>query len=154
MKVVIFDEGFIPGLGRGPFRTPIEISEDKFFLYKQMGLKVINAEKTVPIAETGIRNRTIKNKIESEEIENIKTAPVEENIISTTNDIIKEVDETVDETEETVTEEKSSTEDEAASLEDLTKKELMSMLDEKEIKYQTTMLKSELIELVNEAYNG
>lgn len=98
MKAVIYDEGFIPGLGRGPFKTPIEISEDKFFLYKRMGLHIIRADKNVPIVESGIRNRKRIKKEEyilptSEPVKEIQVIP--EPVIEETTPVEEVVKETV-----------------------------------------------------------
>ena len=126
MKVCIFDEGFIPGLGRGPFRTPIEVSADKYALYKRMGLKVIDASKTVSIAESGVINRVRKVKEEEipEEVEEVIESPIEE---AKEEEIPEEVEE--------------------VDINSLTKKELIQLLTENGIECNNNMTKSQLISL-------
>jgi hypothetical protein len=160
MKVVIFDEGFIPGLGRGPFRTPIEISEDKFFLYKRMGIQVIKADVTAPIAESGVFNRTVTKSIsdnipneEPEVVEEVKPVvketkveetkieepAVEEVAVEAAND--SEVDEVIEEAVE-----------EEVVITDLTKKELVDLLHENGIEEASkNMTKDELVKLAEES---
>ena len=134
MKVCIFDEGFIPGLGRGPFRTPIEITEDQFGLYKRMGLKIINATKNISIAETGVFNRVPST---AEEIP----------IITEESEIKKEIIEEAIEnnnTEEIINEKT----DEEIDIDSLTKKELINILNENQIECNNNITKSKLKELV------
>lgn len=148
MKVVIYDEGFIPGLGRGPFRTPIEISEEKFFLYKRLGLTIINASKSVPMAESGVINR-IKSKIN-----NTSDTIIED----VSNEEIKkeEVIETIVEEENTINDEIVNNENEEEVIEEeidintLTKKELIELLTESGIEINGNMNKTQLLELANE----
>jgi hypothetical protein len=178
MKVCILDEGFIPGLGRGPFKTPIEISEDKYALYKRMGLQIINATKTVPIAESGVINKFPKKKteinipkveeklVEEEVKEVIPETTIEPTIAeevveetATEEPVVEEVKEVIPETtveptiaeevvEETATEEPVVEEtEEVVDLNNLTKKELIDLLTEADIKCNNTMTKSQLIEL-------
>jgi hypothetical protein len=143
MKVCILDEGFIPGLGRGPFKTPIEISEDKYALYKRMGLQIINATKTVPIAESGVINKFPKKKTE------INIPKVEEKLVEEeVKEVIPETTVAEEVVEETATEEPVVEEtEEVVDLNNLTKKELIDLLTEADIKCNNTMTKSQLIEL-------
>lgn len=87
MKVIIFDESFVPGLGKGPFLEPIEIAQDKYFLYKRMGLRIFDVSKKVSIVETGVKNRQKRT-------ENFSEATNDErkiiNSVSNTNLEVKE----------------------------------------------------------------
>ena len=155
MKVCIFDEGFIPGLGRGPFRTPIEVTEDMYALYKRMGLKVINATKTVSIAESGVFNRVVKKS--NKEEENIAMEEtVEETTEETTNETVEEeveetTNEVTDETVEEVVEEETTDETvEEVEINSLTKKELIKLLTENGIECNNNMTKAQLIKLFEE----
>lgn len=163
MKVVIFDEGFIPGLGRGPFKSPIEISEDKYFLYKQMGLKVLNAEKTVPIVETGIRNRVksvneldeIQKETElKEEIKDSHEETVELGVVSEETFEEPVVEETPVEVE-TEVEESSEAEEtenyEEVDINSLTKKELIDLLTEAGVECNNNMTKRTLVSLAEKS---
>jgi hypothetical protein len=180
MKVVIYDEGFIPGLGRGPFKTPIEISEDKFFLYKRMGLHIIRADKNVPIVESGIRNRKHIKKEEytlptSEPVKENpvipepvveETIPVEE-VVEETIPVEEAVEETIDEiTDDAVKEETTDDvnsldetideiqdedfEEAEVDLNSLTKKELVTLLTEEGIECNSNMNKTTLLKLAEE----
>lgn len=148
MKVCIFDDGFIPGLGRGPFRTPVEIPDDMYSVYKRMGLKIINASSTVSIAESGLKNRTKIKKSEENVYESIK----EEIPVIETTPVVEEVVEPVEEApvedaevaaEEIVEEE--------VDINSLTKKELIDLLTENGITCNNNMTKSQLIQLFEEA---
>lgn len=87
MKAIIFDETFVPGLGRGPFLDPIEIPKDKFFLYKRMGLRIFDVTKTASIAETGVKNRHTR-------IENFNnTSNAEKKIINSVTNVNLEIKE-------------------------------------------------------------
>ena len=131
MKVCIFDEGFIPGLGRGPFRTPIEITEDQFGLYKRMGLKIINATKNISMAETGVFNRVPNTE---EEIPVIIEEP----------EVKKEIEETIENNSvEDIIEEETI---EEIDIDSLTKKELIDILNENQIECNNNMTKSKLKE--------
>ena len=160
MKVVIYDEGFIPGLGRGPFKTPIDISEDKFYLYKQMGLTIIRADKSVPIVESGIRNRTVTKK-ENVNIPEVKPVEVEPTVVETTPEVVKEEEisevETVDEVtpevvdEPEVEDEVSEDEEETEiDLNSLTKRQLVELLTEAGVECNSNMNKTTLLALAEE----
>ena len=167
MKVVIYDEGFIPGLGRGPFKTPIDISEDKFYLYKQMGLTIIRADKSVPIVESGIRNRTVTKK-ENVNIPEVKSVEVEPTVVETpkftkkvevTPEVVKEEEvsevETVDEitpevVDEPEVEEVSEEEETEIDLNALTKRQLVELLTEAGVECNSNMNKATLLALAEE----
>ena len=166
MKAVIYDEGFIPGLGRGPFKTPIEISEDKFFLYKRMGLHIIRADKNVPIVESGIRNRKHNKKEEytlptSEPVREIpvipepvveETAPVEEVVEETVVEEIAPIEEVVEETVDEITNnavEEESTDD-VNSLDETIDETQDEDFEEAEVDLNS-LTKKELVTLLTEA---
>jgi len=171
MKVVIYDEGFIPGLGRGPFKTPIDISEDKFYLYKQMGLTIIRADKSVPIVESGIRNRTVTKK-ENVNIPEVKSVEVEPTVVETpkftkkvevTPEVVKEEEvsevetvdeitpEVVDEPEvEEVSEEEETVDEITPEVVDEPEVEEVSEEEETEIDLNA-LTKRQLVELLTEA---
>jgi len=56
MKVVIFDDKIVPGLGQGPFLDPIFIPDDKYFLYKRLGYRIVNVSSRTPLVESGLKN--------------------------------------------------------------------------------------------------
>jgi len=173
MRVIIKSEGFIPGLGEGPFLKPIEIPDDKFYLYKRMGLEVINVSEKVPMSQGGIYAR--ENTIDREPIKivsgldpNIKTNDVK--ISPTVKSTIKEdeVEEVVsvdttetedsedmDEVEPTeVSIEKESEEEETSDdeidLEAMTKREIISLLNDNGIEVDNKLNKNELINFAEE----
>ena len=143
MKVCIYDDGFIPGLGKGPFLQPIEISEDKYKTYKMMGLKIINASKYVSIAETGVVNRMpISTKPTKEE--EIKALEEEIKETETVEEVIEEkpvIEETIEEIVEEVDE--ISVEE----IESYSKKELVEFLELNEVEFDNKATKKELVEI-------
>lgn len=163
MKVIIFDEQFIPGLGKGPFTDPIEISEDKFNLYKRLGLKIIDVSKTAPIAESGVRNvqKTKKNNISSlnnEEISIVNKVsktnfPVNDNTSISSKQVEKE--EIVEESKSDIIEEPIEESIEDVKTEEILEEEeveetvVEEKLDEEEIDLEA-LTKRELIELLND----
>lgn len=158
MKVIILDESFIPGLGRGPFKTPIEIKDEMYFVYKKMGLDIYNVTKSVPFAQTGVINSNrVKNdiedyekKIEQNNIVEEKEITVEETPRTETKTEDLEVDEmSVEETTETVKEEETSDE-ESIDLESMTKKEIITLLTENGIEVDNKMNKSQLVDYAAE----
>jgi len=154
MKVCIYDEGFIPGLGKGPFREPVEITEDKYLIYKQMGLKIIDATKYVSIAETGVINRVSTPK---------KSQPIVEEKVEVAVEVkpvVKEETKTEPVIEETKVEEeiKEETVEEVAEPEDVeeveiteeelktySKKELIELLTDNEIEFDSKATKKDLL---------
>jgi len=162
MKVCIFDEAFIPGLGQGPFRTPVEITRDRYDIYKRMGLHIIDASATVPIAESGVINRVHYTK-QKEETENIKETPVIESIEINNSEVIENIEtvnndkeEIVDETSEIkeeeleIDEEVEEDEEEEVDIDSLSKKDLLDLLKSNDIPCNNSMTKKELTDLVNE----
>lgn len=160
MKVCIFDEAFIPGLGQGPFRTPVEITRDRYDVYKRMGLHIIDASATVPIAESGVINRVRYTK-PKEEKEVIKETPVTEIIEQPIEDNIPEVVENIEvietieeneEIKEEVIDETSEIkeDEEEVDIDSLSKKDLLDLLKSNDIPCNNSMTKKELVDLVNE----
>lgn len=101
MKVIIYDAAIIPGLGQGPFLEPVAITDEKFFLYKRMGLKVVDVTNKAPIAESGIRNRQFNEKpsqafIESERQKKTEVKKTVEKEVYETPVIKEEVPEEVE----------------------------------------------------------
>jgi len=155
LKVCIYDDGFIPGLGKGPFLQPIEISEDKYKTYKMMGLKIINASKYVSIAETGVVNRmpistkpTKEKEIKALEKEIKETETIEEVIKEepVVEEVIKEepvVEETIEEIEKVEEVEEISVEE----IESYSKKELVEFLKLNEVEFNNKATKKELVEI-------
>lgn len=170
MKVIILNDSFIPGLGRGPFKTPIEIKDEMYFIYKKMGLEIFNVTKSVPFAQTGVINSNrIKNDIEDYEkkIEQINIVDKKETSIEDENRIeTKPVDLENDEkesseevtTENIITEESkiedtetiSDSDEESIDLESMTKKEIISLLTENGIEVDNKMNKSQLVDYAAE----
>ena len=145
MKVCIYDDGFIPGLGKGPFLQPIEISEDKYKTYKMMGLKIINASKYVSIAETGVVNRMPISTKPTKEKE-IKALEKEIKETETIEEVIKEepvVEETIEEIEKVEEVEEISVEE----IESYSKKELVEFLKLNEVEFNNKATKKELVEI-------
>lgn len=168
MKVIILNDSFIPGLGRGPFKTPIEIKDEMYFIYKKMGLEIFNVTKSVPFAQTGVINSNrIKNDIEDYEkkIEQTNIVDKKETIIEDKTRIETKPDDLENDekkssedviTESVVTEE-SETEDtetisdeESIDLESMTKKEIIALLTENGIEVDNKMNKSQLVDYAAE----
>lgn len=164
MKVIITTEGFIPGLGYGPYLEPTEISRDKYFTLKKLGITVVDVTAKVPVAETGLKNRIITKAVEPSEVK-IEDTPID--IIEATNEVVEEpteevkevmedvteVTETVedvieDTTEEVTTEEVSELEGDEltqADLEAMTKKEIITLLTDNGIEVDTKLNKANLV---------
>ena len=175
MLVKIFENRFVPGIGHGPFNEPISISEEKFRLLKRMGINVVKIQPSVismgPKAfKENYGSKKIEKapeitnatKIEEEKVINeIKTPIIEEEITVEQNentiDEIVETEEISEETEvveeEKENEEKNNEDDEVVEEidpENLTKKEIMQMLDEAGVEYSNTANKATLISLLEE----
>lgn len=168
MKVIILNDSFIPGLGRGPFKTPIEIKDEMYFIYKKMGLEIFNVTKSVPFAQTGVINSNrIKNDIEDYEkkieqtniVDKKETTIEDETRIETKPDDLEndEKESSNEVTTESVVTEETETEDtetisdeESIDLESMTKKEIIALLTENGIEVDNKMNKSQLVDYAAE----
>lgn len=168
MKVIILNDSFIPGLGRGPFKTPIEIKDEMYFIYKKMGLEIFNVTKSVPFAQTGVINSNrIKNDIEDYEkkieqtniVDKKETIIEDETRIETKPDDLEsdEKESSKEFTTESVVTEETETEDtetisdeESIDLESMTKKEIIALLTENGIEVDNKMNKSQLVDYAAE----
>lgn len=169
MLVKIFEDRFVPGIGHGPFNDPISITEDQYRLLKRMGIHVAKIQPSV--VSMGVKafketygNKKIEKAVEVEEpvvkindsikistpiIEETVTEPIVEDkideVVETTEE--ESIEETIEEPE-TVEEEEIEESTEEVDVESLTKKEIMSMLDEAGVTYSNTANKATLVSLL------
>lgn len=172
MLVKIFEDRFVPGIGHGPFNEPISITEDKYRLLKRMGVHVVKIQPSV--VSMGVKafketygNKKIEKSVEVEDSINIENSiespiPVEETVAEPIvedkiDEVVEEIETTEDESiketieeSETVEEEENEETTEEVDVESLTKKEIMSMLDEAGITYSNTANKATLVSLLEE----
>lgn len=156
MRVIINDEKYIPGVGQGPVKSPVSISED---LYRRLvvgGYTVIRIKtpkpvlvendstvnsvldvKTIDKTSEEIPNEELEPEVEDKEEEPLEVAPVVEE---------ENEDDNVEILDDTPEENVSSDE----NYEGLTVKDLKEMLDEKGIKYKYSSRRDELVDLLNE----
>lgn len=171
MLVKIFEDRFVPGIGHGPFNDPISITEDQYRLLKRMGIHVAKIQPSV--VSMGVKafketygNKKIEKAVEVEEpvvkiddsikistpiitIEDTVTEPIVEDkideVVETTEE--ESIEETIEEPE-TVEEEEIEESTEEVDVESLTKREIMSMLDEAGVTYSNTANKATLVSLL------
>lgn len=172
MLIKIFEDRFVPGIGHGPFNEPISITEDKYRLLKRMGVHVVKIQPSV--VSMGVKafketygNKKIEKSVEVEDSINIENSiespiPVEETVAEPIvedkiDEVVEEIETTEDESiketieeSETVEEEENEETTEEVDVESLTKKEIMSMLDEAGITYSNTANKATLVSLLEE----
>lgn len=172
MLVKIFEDRFVPGIGHGPFNEPISITEDKYRLLKRMGVHVVKIQPSV--VSMGVKafketygNKKIEKSVEVEDsikiensiessihVEETVAKPIVEDKI---DEVVEEIETTEDESiketieePETVEEEENEETTEEVDVESLTKREIMSMLDEAGIAYSNTANKATLVSLLEE----
>jgi len=152
VKVKIYNDKYIPGVGRGPFiDPPVEISEETYRLLKIIGITMVKVEESK--LETIGSNEEVDETPVEEEVETVEE--VVEEATTEAEDTVEEVDETpVEEEVETVEEvvEEATTEAEDTVEEvDYTKmsnNELKKILAANNVKYGSTEKKDSLIEKV------
>ena len=85
VKVRIFNKGKIPGLGLGPFRTPVSISLEKYESLKKMGYSISIVNTSSNISLETISSIKVEKKEESVtptvKVEKTETVKEEETVI-------------------------------------------------------------------------
>ena len=122
VKVKIYNDKYIPGVGRGPFiDPPVEISEETYRLLKIIGITMVKVEES--------KLETIGSNEEVDE------TPVEEEV-ETVEEVVEE---TTTEAEDTV---------EEVDYTKMSNNELKKILAANNVKYGSTEKKDSLIEKV------
>src|SRR5699024_296544 len=124
MKVIINEEGFIPGLGRGPFKTPFDLDSNQVFNLRQLGYLVLE-----------VKESPDRIKLDPSHLPEKKSQPEEEGSlieeINTGEETESNEDQEVEESDET-TDEELDTEEETESNEDQEVEETDETTDEEE----------------------
>lgn len=149
LRVVIREDKFIPGLGKGPFTKPVEISRNHLFNLRQQGFFVTEVSNN----DLGLTPRQVKDQVPSEssleggaeELDRIEAVEPDEEVHE--EDVQEDSDDTVED-EVPVDDEQDSDNDD---LEDFTVAELKEMLDEKDIEYKHNDKKDDLIAKLKES---
>jgi hypothetical protein len=117
VKVKIFKDGYIPGIGSGPIRIPTYISREKYERLLKLGFNVILVEEPKVKIPEKLINNTSNTKNETKEVTPVVEEPkvVEEKTVEIVTPVevttTEEVTETPTETEEEAPNEEVSTEE-------------------------------------------
>src|SRR5699024_6593024 len=168
MKVIINEEGFIPGLGRGPFKTPFDLDSNQVFNLRQLGYLVLEVKESpdrIKLDPSHLPEKESQPEEEGSLIEEINT---EEETESNEDQEVEETDETADEeldteeetesNEDQEVEETDETADEEEEFDELVKEigkestvpELKKLLDDAGIEYKYNARKDELLEKIDQ----
>ena len=168
MKVIINEEGFIPGLGRGPFKTPFDLDSNQVFNLRQLGYLVLEVKESpdrIKLDPSHLPKKESQPEEEGSLIEEINT---EEETESNEDQEVEETDETADEeldteeetesNEDQEVEETDETADEEEEFDELVKEigkestvpELKKLLDDAGIEYKYNARKDELLEKIDQ----
>ena len=146
-KVIIPDTRIIPGLGRGPFLEPIEVSDHTYQNLRLGGYK-IRLDKKLPYFKPKMDDK-IKNNEENDFIDKKDVTNDVINYLSENNMTDNEkIDNIIDNEENDSDNEDDNNENEENDLNKLTIKDLKKILDDKGIKYKYNDTKKNLIDLI------
>lgn len=169
MKVIINEEGFIPGLGRGPFKTPFDLDSNQVFNLRQLGYLVLEVKESpdrIKLDPSHLPEKESQPEEEGSLIEEVNTEDGDQEVEETEETADKELD-TEEETEsdedqeveETADEEEESQEEsEDEEFDELVKEigkestvpELKKLLDDAGIEYKYNARKDELLEKIEQ----
>lgn len=172
MKVIINEEGFIPGLGRGPFKTPFELDSNQVFNLRQLGYLVLEVKESpdrLNLDPSHLPEKEFQPEEEGSLIEEVDTEGEDQEVEESDETVDEEVDteeesesneeQEVEESDETTDEEDESQEEsEDEEFDELVKEigkestvpELKKILDDAGIEYKYNARKDELLEKIEQ----
>jgi len=156
LKVIVNEDRFIPGLGKGPFKKPVLIDATHYHNLKSLGYLVIKAKEDEVFEKELEEDKTLDN-TPLETTKDVEVRDVEEVDEEELEEVVEEQDEAVEEELEADPEVEENSEEaireanDEPVFSDMTVAQLKEELDELEVDYAHNARKADLVKLLEEA---